>query len=311
MRPFVLIALACLGWLAVLGAVNVDASQIWRVPGDFGTVPEAIASAQPGDTIEIDMGHYKIAGRGYSLPPGLTIRGIGGVVGSVVLSESARFPGDWRDAPVFVLDQPGEPCRFEGISFRDWNLGDGPYQFISNPIFHVLEGTLEFVDCEFRDFYKHALYFSGGDGLLDGCRFAHGRGCPSAVSFGGGELVVRDSWFHHNSWIHDCGEYRGSIIHLRSGQTSLIDSHFEDNGPLVRIIRIDRPAELNAEATCLVRNASMWEGRVAGSAYLDCCEICPSMWQVVDGGELVIIDPLDKAMARESASWSQVKSLFD
>jgi hypothetical protein len=311
MRSFVLIALACLGWLAVIGGMNADACQVWRVPGDLDTVPDAIAAAQTGDTIEIDMGHHKIVGRGHSLRSGVTIRGVGGVLGSVVLSESARFPGDWRDAPVFVLDHPGEPCRFEGISFRNWHLGDGPYQFISNPIFHVLEGTLELVDCEFKDFYNAALYFSGGDGLLESCRFAHGRGCPSAVSFGGGELMVRDSWFHHNSWIHDCGEYRGSVMHLRSGQTTLVDCRFEENGPLVRIIRIDRPAVLDAHEMCLGCNASMWEGRVAGRAYLDCCEIRPTMWQVVDGGELVIIDPPDKAMARESASWSRVKSLFD
>ena len=41
-----------------------------------------------------------------------------GMPGGVVLKECACYCDDWRDRPVFVLDQGGAPVRFEGIAFE-------------------------------------------------------------------------------------------------------------------------------------------------------------------------------------------------
>lgn len=306
----ILVGCMCL----ILAPAAAEPCQVWQVPGDFDTLPQALQSVQPGDTIELAMGRHKITGGGHLLMADLTIRCRDALPGACVLEESATYPGEWRDAPVFTLDQPGAPCRFEGITFRNWNLADGPYQFISNPIFHVMSGTLEMIDCQFQDFYKYALYFSGGQGLIENCEFAHGAGCPSAISFGGDDLIVRDTVFHHNTWIYDCDQYMGSIIHLRSGTAHVENCDFYDNGPLVHMIRVERAGTLFGDQFCLGCNATMWEARVEGHAYLTCCEICCSMWQVCNGGELVMIDVPDragKAMATESATWSDVKSLFD
>ncbi len=310
MSTRILIALVC---LVSLAAGNALACQTYHVPGDAPNLPAAIAMAQPGDIIELAMGRHKIVGREHALKADLTIRCTGGLPGACVLEEVGSYPGDWRDHPVFILDDPGAPCRFENLTFRGWNLADGPYQFISNPILHVVSGRVSFQSCQWQDFYKQAMYFSGGRGEFRDCEFSYGRGCPSAISFGGDELVLDGCRFHHNSWIMDCDALQGSILQLCTGETRLTDCQFLDNGPLVHVLTIERHATLVGSQSCWSANTSVWEARLAGTAYLDCCELCVNLWHVVEGGELVLIDPptLAKAMSREAVSWSGVKSLFD
>ena len=137
-----LFALVCLFCLCIAIPTDVQACQVWNVPGDVSSVVEAIDLAQPGDIIQIAIGRYKVVGREIQLKPGLLIRGGAGLPGTCILEESTADPSDWRNRPVFELVTAGEPCRFEGITFANFNLSCGPDEYACNPIFHVGDGII-------------------------------------------------------------------------------------------------------------------------------------------------------------------------
>jgi hypothetical protein len=310
---FALVCLCCFIFTAALAELDPPAQQIVRVPGDVATLPEALAIVQPGDIIEMAPGHHAVVGRNLPLKAGLTIRVDPKGVGRSILHEVAAFAGDWRDQPVFVLDQTGEPCRLEGLEFHQWRLSDSPYETISNPIIYVASGELQVNDCHWLDCYKQDIYFAGGRGLFQNCGFEYGAGYPSAIAFHGDELVLDQCWFDHNRWINDCTGLHGSVLRLAAGKTRIVDCDFNENGPLMSVLIIDCGATLHADRTCLGCNEAVYEAQLAGCAYLNCCSVHPGDWLIEDGGVFVNLNPVieDKAMAHEAMSWSQVKSVFD
>lgn len=321
MRSRILIALVCL-CVFCCGAAGVAWScETITVPGDAACITDAIAMAHSGDIIEVALGHHKIVGGNHLLKAGITIRNSIHLPGACVLVESAAYPGDWREQPVFILEQPGTPCRFEGITFRHWNLADGPTPDARQPIFDVREGRIIFESCQWQDFQGEALHFDGGLGELHGCEFAGGNGCPSAVFFAGQELQLDDCRFHHNTGCDTDQGWGGVILQLHRGITRMDDCLFHDNGPLTRVLQIDRGGTAVGCNSCLDCNDAMQEARVAGRAFLWGCGIHADWWVVAHGGQLVILDaPVQdqdtelgqlKAMRQESMSWSGVKSLFD
>ena len=311
MRTHSLIALVCLICLCIL-TVSTTQARTWHVPGDSPTIMAALTVAERGDVIEMAIGRHKIAGRNHVLPPGVTIRSEFGFSRGVVLEESACYCGDWRDCPVFVLDGRCEPVVFDGITFENFTLSCGPYQAIGLPIFRVVSGELEFVNCRFDNYFKTAISYEGGSGRFDNCEFIGGQGCASAVLFAGQNLELINCTFRENIWLMNCDELVGSILCLMAGETRLDNCCFADNGPLIHLVTVGPAADLEACSTCFADNLTMWEGLVEGQAVLDCCEIDPLLWHVVEGGELTIIDPpaTNKAMSVETASWTEVKSLF-
>jgi len=314
MRIRILIALVCLSFLCLYTVRDARACEVIHVPGDVATVPEALVMAEAGDIIEVAMGRHKIRGRGIPLKAGVTLRCANAPFGACVLVETPQGVGDWRDAPVFRMEEAGEPFRMENITFKHWTLSDGPYQTISCPVIHVDGGRIEFLHCQWQDTYKQVVYFVSGSGLFDSCMFTSGRGFPASISFGGDELTMVDCGFYGNTWVMHDGLLRGSLVHLRSGHATLTGCLLNNNGPLSEVLVIARAAELVGDHACLSCNTAIWEAEVAGRAYMNCCEIQPSLWHVIDDGELVVIDPpsvTNKAMAVELASWSQVKALFD
>ena len=309
MRKISPIALVCLICLCIL-IVPAAQARTWHVPSDVLTVTEAIALAESGDVIELAVGVHKITGREHVLKPGLIIRSDTGMPGGVVLKECACYCGDWRDRPVFVVDRAGDPVRFEGLRFKDFTLSCGPFPTIGNPIFHVTDGSVKFTDCRFENLWKTAVWFDGGVGHFRGCTFENGCGCAGAIHFDGQRLFLTDCRFEQFHWLNDGQELAGNILQLVSGEIELNRVIFADNGPLIELVTVGADAELNAYSSCFVDNATMWEGVVAGRAVLDCCSIDPVLWNVVDGGELMIIGDDTKAATIEQTTLSAVKSLF-
>lgn len=314
MRIRILIALVCLCSLGFIASANAERCQVIHVPGDAATVPEALIMAEANDIIEVALGVHPIVGRNIPLKAGVTLRSAGAPFGGCVLTEVPQGPGDWRDAPVFVMEEGGQPFRMENITFRHWTLSDSPYQTIACPVIHVDGGQVEFRRCMWQDTYKQVIYFTSGNGQLQECIFRDGRGYPASISFGNGELELIDCQFHGNSWVLHDGLLKGSLMHLRSGNVQLDGCLLGGNGPLSEVLIIDRGVTLVGDHACMGCNMAIWEAELAGHAYLNCCEIVPSLWHVLEGGELVLIDPpttQNKAMAYRQTSWSQVKALFD
>ena len=286
------------------------AAAIYRVPADVPTLPQAIELAQRGDIIELAVGKHKLAGREIMLKPGLTIRTDTGMPGGVVLEECACYCEDWRNRPVFILDADNDPCRFEGITFANFTLSCGPDQYVNMPAFHVVEGTLKFTDCKFLNFYKTAVWFDGGVGRFLRCDFVTGQGCPSLVRFGGERLVIDECTITDQRGMVYCGEFRGTILQLLAGETYLLNTMLNDNGPLVTMVEVGPLAYLEARDSCFSQNLTMWEGRIYGSALLDCCTVDPVLWYVAEGADLVIVEDLDKAARVETTTWTDVRNLF-
>ena len=312
MRNHSLIALVCLICLCILTVSNTQA-RTWHVPGDAPTIMAALAVVERGDVIELAIGRHKILGRNLNLTPGITIRSEFGLPGGAVLEESACYCGDWRDCPVFVLDVGGGTVVFDGIAFENFTLSCVPNQVIGNPIFHVINGELEFDNCRFENYFKTAVWYdAGGSGRFDNCQFIGGQGRASAIHFAGQNLDLTDCSFRENIWIMEGGDYTGSALRLVAGETRLVNCHFTDNGPLIHLLTVGPAAYLEARFSCFCGNATIWQARIEGQAALYYCEIDPVCWCVAAGGELTIINPVPaaKAMNFEATSWSKVKSLF-
>jgi hypothetical protein len=309
MRTRSLIALVSL-FIFCLYIVPGAVAAIYRVPSDVPTLPQAIELAQRGDIIELAVGKHKLAGREIMLKPGLTIRTDTGMPGGVVLEECACYCGDYRNRPVFILDADNDPCRFEGITFSNFTLSCSPDEYANNPVFHVVEGTLKFTDCKFYNFYKTMSWFDGGVGRFLRCEFDGGVGCPTLVHFGGERLVMEDCTVTDQRGFNNCGEFRGTLLQLLAGETFLLNTMLHDNGPLVTMIEVGPLASLEARDSCFIDNITQWEGRVLGTALLDCCTIDPVLWYVAPEGELTIIEDRDKAATVESTTWTDVRNLF-
>ena len=63
---------------------------------------------------------------------------------------------------------------------------------------------------------------------------------------------------------------------------------FVDNGPVHHVVTVGPGAQLKAWQTCFVDNAAIWEARVEGRVFLECCAFVPHMWQVVDDGQVTV-----------------------
>lgn len=316
-----LIALVCLCLLCGSGAGVVRACETITVPGDAACVTDAIAMANPGDTIEIALGRHKIVGRNHLLKAGLTIRSSVYPPGACVLEESPSYPGEWRDHPVFVLDQPGAACRFEGITFRDWNLAEGPNPGLRYPMFHVFDGQIAFQDCQWQDTAGEVVRFTGGRGELADCEFTDGTGYPALITFKGQELLLdRCSFVGIVGQVTDHGR-EGSVLKMQRGVIRMAECNFQDDDLLSSVLEIGRGAMLVGSNSCLDCCDTVLEGLVAGQAFLNGCVIHRDRWTVSDGGHLVMLDaPAQdqgegrgqlKAMRQQAASWTSIKSLFD
>lgn len=304
------LALICFICLCIC-IIPAAQARTWYVPGDCPDLPAALQVAQSGDEILIAIGNYKIVGREHQVPSGITIKGGAGIPGSCVMEESGVCQGEWRDAPIFIVNEPGRPTRFEGITFRNFNLGCGEVPYVCNPIFYVTNGRIQFEDCQWQDFYKKVFHFDGGSGSFVDCEFSEGLGCPSAITFAGDELIIDNCVFKQNEWIMECDELHGSILALEGGTTRINNSLFCDNGPLIEMLMVGPNAILRADNMCMTECATMWEAVVEGHAYLSGCLINPVLWQTIGDGEIHFADgPGDKAMAVELKSLSQVKSMF-
>jgi hypothetical protein len=310
MRTISSIALVCLICLGILIVPSARA-EILRVPGDVPTLCQAFQLADRGDVIELAVGVHKLVGREIVLKPGIVVRTDTGMPGGVVLKESGCFCGDWRDRPVFVMADGGDPVRFEGITFADFTLSCGPAPYIGNPVFHVLDGLLKFDRCRFVNSWKTIAWFDGGSGRFEDCRFEDGCGCAGAIHFAGERLLVKNTIFSGYEWLEHGPGFQGNILDLVAGEISLVQTTFQDNGPLVQLVTVGADAELSACSSCFLGNATIWEGEVAGRAVLDCCEVDPGLWNVLPGGDLKIIGDLDiTPVGVEKRSLSAVKSLF-
>jgi hypothetical protein len=297
--------------VAILAATPATA-RIWNVPEDVGSVGHAIDLARSGDEIVVAVGHWKVASRDHVIHPGVTIRGAFDMPGAVILEETPCVCDEWRDHPVFRIEEAGAPVRIENVTFSGFQLSHGPFPAISNPIFHVAAGQVQFRNVVFDGFYKYALYINGsGSATIQDCVFQGGRGCPSAVYFDGVRLGVRDTIFRNNAWMDDCGEYRGVVVRLVGGSTSMYNVDFVDNGPVFHVLRIEENAHLEGTCVHVEQNMTLWDGHVAGVAIMEFCHLDQDRWIVEDVGVLRILGQLSKSMAVEAWNFSAVRALFD
>ncbi len=295
--------------LIAISATSTSA-RVWHVPGDAPILSEVLDMVESGDVIELCCTRHKIVGRNYVIPAGITIRSGFGMPGTCLFVECPCEPGDWRNQPVFVVEEAGLPVIFEGITFEGFTLTEG-VEYVHNPIIHVTGGTLHLVDCIVRDFYKNAFYFEGGSGVITGTEFSTGRGCPSSVYFEGESLLIEDCVFRENTWIQDCGEFRGNVINLQSGLTTMNRCVFVDNGPLWHVMAVGADATVLANEVDFADNAAVYEGCIQGGIVdFICCEIDLNMWEI-DPGSVVTVNNDDcGTVVVEAHSWTGVKSLF-
>jgi len=285
-------------------------ARVWHVPGDAPILSGVLDQVEAGDVIELCCSRHKIVGRNYVIPAGITIRSSFGMPGTCLFVECPCGPDDWRNAPVFVVEEAGLPVVFEGITFEGFTLTEG-VEYVHNPIVHVTNGTLMIRDCIVTDFYKNAFYFDGGSGVITGTVFESGRGCPSSLWFEGESLLIEDCVFRDNSWIQDCGELRGSVINLHDGLTTMNRCEFVDNGPLWHVMVVGEDATVLANEVNFANNAAAYEGCIDGGVVdFICCEINLNMWDI-DPESVVTVNNDDcGTVVVEARSWSGVKSLF-
>jgi hypothetical protein len=317
-KTLCLIALGLLVSVLLTGGVQ---ARTWHVPSDVATVTEALTLASSGDVIQIAVGVHKIAGYGHYLPGGVTIQSDTGMPGGVILEEEPAAFGGWRNEPVFILNSlldPSADVIIEGITFRNFTQTFGPGEYASEPVILVGGGSLTMTECDFVNYYGTAVKFVRGSGEFTRCGFLHGRGQPVAIEFSGLRLDMDDCTFAFNSqrfpgdFIQNPKNINGSIVKMISGAAYFSCGAFENNGPLTHLVDIGANASLLACYTCIGDNHSVWQGRVAGTAQLTCCEAVASRWQVVDGGSLIVVDNGSSGTAAvRSTSWSDLKSLFE
>ena len=297
-------------------------ARIWHVPGDVLSVTEAIALAQTGDEIAIAPGVWKIQGDAHHLPTGVVIRADVGMPGAVFLEEAVVGFGQWRDHPVFILDaamQPGssEEVRFENITFRNFTRTLGPNETAADPIVLVRNGKLILDGCTFDTFVGTALVFETGVGELTACQFLRGHGKPVVADFAGKTLLLDGCSFQQNTertpgdWLDPALARGGALLRVREGHVECISSDMMENGPLTYLVDVWAGADLRACTSCLQPNHCCWQGRVAGTVQLDCCSITPALWEVLEGGHLIIVNDNEPPVVNvESTSWTEVKALF-
>jgi hypothetical protein len=319
-HPIYLIAIGLLA-CALLG--TGAQARTWYVPSEVATLTGALDLAQPGDTIELAVGIHRIAGDGHRIPAGVTITTDTGMPGGVVLVEEPAYFGDWRNQPVFVVNTtlgPANEVALRGITFQDFTNTFGPNEFIGQPIIGVLHGRLILENCDFRDYVGTAVKFAGGSGEFSQCSFVHGHGQPAALEFDGDALALNGCTF-----IACSARFPGdvvnpnvrgpeaSIVKLLGGETTCDNSVFENNGPVTYVVDVGAEARLLACETCLSSNPPIWQGRVAGYVQMTCCTVVPTLWRIVDGGTLIVLDngSPPRAVATEGTSLSLLRSLFD
>ncbi len=303
------------------GGGGIIASTTWNVPGDVATLPEALVLARPGDIIEIEPGIHQIEGTAHRLPMNVLIRAASGPTGSVVLEEHAG-PGQWRMQPVFIVDaahtsSPVADAWFQNITFRNFTRAYWPNVDDAEPIFRVDSGRLVMNGCTFDTYHGTAVVVRGGSGLFNACDFLRGRGAPTVFDFQGDDLELFGCNFRENStrhpgdWLAPQGKPRQSLVKVVSGCVFCDCNTFEDNGPAPYLIDVEPAGRLRACTSCLEPNLALKEGRVAGIVALESCVFDPLRWDVVDGGQLLILDDDAAKAAIETRTLSQVKSLFE
>jgi LysM repeat protein len=180
--------------------------RVWRVPGQFKTLAEAVAAAQPGDVIEIAAGVLSDANIALRKP--VSIRGAG--IDATIL----RVPGG-----MLVVGT-------KGCSLSDLTLEPQPATsetlFLRPPILYIFESDVELtrvkvrkadgnglgvatpaslraVDCRFEDNRLTGVYLSGekAAGRFEGCQIT-GNGDDGLSAIDGAKVTVANSSARNN-----------------------------------------------------------------------------------------------------------------
>ncbi|MFQ5653557.1 MAG: right-handed parallel beta-helix repeat-containing protein [Planctomycetota bacterium] len=188
----------------VIASGSLGAQTLIEVPGDYATIQEGIAAAQPGDTVSVGQGEYleNISFLGKAI----TVRSLAGpqetiINGITQLTSAVRF--DMQEGPDSVLEGftitgggdtrgGGIYCEGAGPTLRDLEIagnggayGGGLYVWDS-PHAMVIENCT-FSGNAASSFGGGMLVWGPGSVELDSCRFS---GNSSNIAVGGAILAM-------------------------------------------------------------------------------------------------------------------------
>lgn len=190
-----------------------------RVPGDFETPAEALASARDRDRIVISGETWKGP---LSVNAAVEIEGAG--VGKTIIECEAE------DGSVITIGPDATGARISGITFRHESFAAGTERF---SVALVRGGVAAFVDCQFIKASGHGLaVIEGGQASASRCRFAD-NGWNGVAGIGQGTtLEVRDceSLDNFENGIESWQEAAVTLVNNRCEGNSRNGIH-TDNGP--------------------------------------------------------------------------------
>lgn len=171
-----------------------------RVPGDFASPEEALASARPNDRILLGAGTWK---------------------GPLLVNTAVDFQGTgFKDTRIecspdhgsaITIGPDARGARVSGITFRHESFAAGADRFSAAL---VRGGSATFVDCRFIDASGHGLaVIEGGQATVSRCRFADNGWNGIAAIGHGSTLEVKDSE-SLNNFEHGIESWDGAAIIL-------------------------------------------------------------------------------------------------
>jgi parallel beta-helix repeat protein len=180
-----------------------------RVPGDFATPAEALASARDRDRILISEQVWKGP---LVIDAAIELQGVG--AGKTIVECAATA------AAAITIGPNAKGARVSGISFRHETFhAEGGERFSAAL---VRSGSATFADCHFTGASGHGLaVVEGGEALVSRCRFADNAWNGAAAIGGGSTLEIRDSEARDN--------FQNGIESWDGANVILANNRCEDN----------------------------------------------------------------------------------
>lgn len=180
-----------------------------RVPGDFATPAEALASARDRDRILISEQVWKGP---LVIDTAVELQGAG--------SGKTIVECDATKAAAITIGPNAKGARISGISFRHETFhAEGGERFSAAL---VRGGGAVFVDCHFTGASGHGLaVVEGGEALVSRCRLADNAWNGAAAIGGGSTLEIRDSEARDN--------FQNGIESWDGASVTLVNNRCEGN----------------------------------------------------------------------------------
>ncbi len=199
-----------LALITLLGIAGSTSAAVLNVPEDFGTIQEAIISAEDGDRVEVAPGVYSGEGNVNLdfLQKSISLFGVSGPeVTSIDCQNGSR-----------AFDLSGDraiQCSIEGFTVMNADPGGG-YPSGNGGAMRLSGLTLTLENCVFTQnrsgYHGGAIWLNHSDMIIRGCSFVENQ-APSGPHAHAGAILVQD---YCNVLIED-SSFIGNIAHENAG----------------------------------------------------------------------------------------------